>query len=457
MNSDGKIGNFSSVYMGTFDSERFWRDSGNSQLPLIRDNQANTIVSVMDELQFVFCNSSRDVMITRLPMNPIHKHYLYELGFTFLNNELPTIEAEDISLNTNKSICQLLTETQNQKYFKSLISPLSKFSPYSILPFTSELCKHYEIQNIVPDVKTVRKVNSKIFSHQLAKRLFDNTVGEIVYSSRELEVKGKHLIQNSPLLIKDEFGVSGKGNILIDSEKILERIVKHISKQENLGQKTLFLLEPLLDKYIDFSCQFEIDLTGEIRILSVQKMQNVGFAFSGIQTAKPSFLELLDRAEYFKQVNAIAIALYEEGYYGPVCLDSMLLKEGKIIPIVEINSRKSIGFINYYVDRFLSQFSTHSCINYFALGMNHYIDFEEILYNMTQKNILFLKNKPNGILPLSSNTLNINCKLSERENFDKTCKGRLYVSLVPENETNKELMLGKMKEILNNLGVKIFN
>lgn len=258
------------LYLGSFNSEQFWRPKRLSKLPAIADLQADTIVSVMDELGFVFCDSPDDLLITRLPIDETHKQYLRELGFSFLNNELPLMREE---ADLSKSLEKLLVETENYEHFKKLISSLSDFSPYSILPLTDSFCKNYQLQNPYPDIEGVEKVNSKLFSHQLSKKLFEDTVGEPIYSAEELERKGDQFLQHSSFLIKDEFGVSGKGNVLVSSPQILTRIVKYIAKQESTGQQTRFLLEPFLEKQIDFSCQFEIGSKGQVNIRSIQKMQ----------------------------------------------------------------------------------------------------------------------------------------------------------------------------------------
>lgn len=447
------------LYLGSFNSEQFWREADISHLPAIADRQADAIVSVMDELQFVFCDSIDDVLVTRLPMDGSYKDYLSELGFSFSHNELPLIEkTSGQGERSYKSICELLLESGNDDYYQNLLAPLSTLSPYSIDPFTKRLCQHYGLQWSGLDIEIVKKANSKLFSHQLAKHLFPDTVGEIVYSASELSEVGDRFLQSSSFLIKDEFGVSGKGNLLISSPQILNRIVTYISKQEREGKQTRFLLEPLLHKQTDFSCQFEIDATGETKILSIQKMQNSGFAFSSIQTAESSFQEFLDKSGYFEQVNAIASELHRVGYCGPVCIDSMLLQTGKIVPVVEINARKSMGFINHYIDRFLAQFSTQGRLMFFSLGLSRHVAFSEILQRMEQEEILFRKDRPNGILPLASNAFNVNWEVHKASaNRAKTFKGRFYGSVVCDNEEEKERIINRMDNIFANFDIQIFN
>ncbi|MDF5710781.1 MAG: hypothetical protein PUP90_24695 [Nostoc sp. S4] len=447
------------LYLGSFNAEQFWREADISSLPAIADPQADKIVSIMDELQFIFCNSTDDVLITRLPMDSSYKDYLWELGFCFSYNQFPLIElTSGEEKRSPKGICELLLNTENDDYYQDLLTPISRLSPYSIEPFTKKLCQQYGLQCPDLDIEIVKKVNSKLFSHQLAKHLFADTMGEIVYRASDLDAVGQRFLQSSPFLIKDEFGVSGKGNLLISSKQILQRIVTYISKQEREGKHTRFLLEPLLNKQTDFSCQFEIDATGETKILSIQKMQNSGFAFSGIQTAESSFQEFLDRSGYFEQVEAIAAQLHRVGYLGSICLDSMLLQSRKIVPVVEINARKSMGSINHYIDRFLAQFSAQSSLMFFSLGLSHHVVFSEILQRMQQAEILFLKDKPSGILPLASNTLNVNWQLHKASpNPKRTYKGRLYGSVVSNNDEEKERILNTMDNIFADLDIQRLN
>ncbi|MEH1790999.1 MAG: hypothetical protein V7L23_36930 [Nostoc sp.] len=448
-----------SLYLGSFNSEQFWRDADISQLPAIADQQADAIVSVMDEFQFVFCNSPHDLLVTRLPMDGFYKDYLWELGFSFAHNEFPLIEKmSESGKRSPKGICELLLEARCDPYYQNLLARLSTLSPYSVEPLTEKLCQHYNLQGSGSDIEIVKKVNSKLFSHQLGKHLFPDTVGEIIYSASDLDAVGNRLLQSSPFLIKDEFGVSGKGNLLISSLQILQRIVTYISKQERDGKHTIFLLEPLLNKQTDFSCQLEIDTTGETKILSIQKMLNSGFAFSSIQTAESSFREFLDKSGYFEQVEAIAAELHRVGYFGPVCLDSMVLEDGKIVPMVEINARKSMGLINHHIDAFLTQFSTQGRLMFFSLGLSRHVEFSELLQRMEQSKILFLKDRPKGIIPLASNTFNVNWELHKASaNQARAYKGRLYASVVSDNDEEQEQILNRMDNIFAELDIQRFN
>ncbi len=444
--------NSAKLHLGSFGSERFWRNPALSQLPGVVDAQADTIVAAMDELMFAACHAQNELLVTRQPMDKTHVDYLRETGFRFSNNDKPVELGASVS--ANDAICGLLQAAGNGAYFSELFADVTGLSPYSVLPTTEPFCRHYGIAQQIPTIEAVNKANSKLFSHALEVEELDEWHGETIDSAAELETAGKRLLENASFLIKDDFGVSGKGNFLVDSNPLLERIVRHIGKQEKQGKHTRFLLEPLLEKALDFSCQLDIGVSGEVAIVSAQKMENAGFAFSAIQTAEPAFVERLDRAGYLGKMQTVAARLYQEGYFGPVCIDSMLLKDGSIRSVVEINARQSMGLINHYVDRFLEPFSTQGSLLFFSLGLTRPVSFDEILHTMRQEAILFQADRPEGILPLSANTLSVN--RNTQASREAAYKGRFYASLVA---TRPEARLGlkeKMKRVFASLGINVF-
>lgn len=446
--------NTGSLYLGTFDSEKFWRNPELSTLPSFEDRQADAMVRAMDELQFVFCSHPKDKVITRYSMDPAHRNYLRELGFAFSSNEFAVYAGiSEEPLVAVDSICQLLTQTKHEHYFGKMISGL-QLSPYSVLPATSALCKKYSIKGPIPGLEAVKKVNSKAYSHRISKQLLENQVGQIAHSAKEVGVLGKEFLRKSLFLIKDNCGVSGKGNLLIASDNILERIVRHLNEQEKRGKRTELLLEPLLDKCVDFSCHFKIGLKGEVTIVSVQQMQNRGASFSRIWTAGLQLRQKLERSEYFEHVETIARALHREGYFGYVCVDSMILRNGQIVPVVEINARKSMGLINHFIDRFLSQYSVCGKLVCFTLQMSLHIKFEELLDRMRKRKVLFQKRVPSGLFPLSANTLQVNRKSAGMKKSLRFYKGRLYAAIATDTPEGVGRVLNTMNKIFADFGAR---
>ncbi|WP_185602126.1 hypothetical protein, partial [Paenibacillus sp. 598K] len=344
--------------MGMFDAERFWRDPGLARLPAFADRAAERIVAAMDELLFALCEPD-DLLVTRYRMDAHHLAYLHEIGFRFaasradLDDE--SEERHEGKPGEEATVFDLLARSLPERMLGAGWPEGVCLSPFAVIPGVAQAAAAHRLRLDCPSAETVREVNSKLYSLELGRRLGVPSDSRIVYSHEELLARGLELLRQGSFLIKDEFGVSGKGNLLIESESILRRIAAHLATQSGQGKTVRFIVEPFLRKALDFSCQFRIAADGGYRFISVQKVVNTGFAYQGSFTADERLLAILLDADYFELMREVARELYRSGYYGDVCVDSMLLEDGRVVPIVEINARKSMSLIKHRLDRQLQQ------------------------------------------------------------------------------------------------------
>ncbi len=443
-----------SLVMGEFNSEKYWRSENLSRLPEFSDKNSPDIILSMDELLFSFCNDN-DVLITRYRFNDSLKHYLNTIGFNFI------VSGESVQKSieeSSKSIFQLMYENKDRiSGVKAQINSGTKFSPYSVVPYCDVISDDLNLLFHGAKLDVVKEVNSKVYSCKVSKSLNLKYGGDITYNSRELSEKGEKLLEKGSFLIKDSYGVSGKGNLLINSPGILERIVKHLESQEKRGLASIFVVEPLLDRDIDFSCGFKIGKNGDVKIVSIQKMINNNFAYCGSYTADQEFAAGLYKNKYFEILEQVAHILYSDGYFGEVCLDSMILKSGDIVPIVEINARKSMGFINHRIDEYLSQFGQKGNLIFLNLGYRRELAFEHLLVRMDKEGLIFYPGKTNGVMPLSANTLFINKELDNKEKADAVYKGRIYFSVIAEDEEKRESLIKAVRALFKSLLCNIYN
>ncbi len=424
---------------GTFDCEEFWREKDLARLPSVEDRQAGNIVMAMDELMFVFCGSCGcyDTLVTRFEMDKEHKNYLNNIGFHFQAQHL--IEdygrLDDVR---KKNSCQLLLESKTIPDAIYENDNRSEYFPFSVLEESKAVSQKFNLDFDHPSIGVIKKVNSKIYSSNMNREMGMINPCDIVYSSRELRQKGEEYLRKSEFLIKDTFGVSGKGNLLISSLNVLNSIVNYLSRQEKKGKKVLFIIEPFLQKDFDFSCQFFIDENGQSEIISLQRLRNKNFAYEGSFTAEDELLDLLESRGYFKVIKDVAGQLYRDGYYGHVCIDSMVLKTGDIVPVVEINARQSMSLIKHQLDCYLAEYSLKCGFTFFSLHFNRHINFGEILEKMREQGLLYPSGKGGGIMPLSSNTLLINQKIQMSSTDRQETKGRFYAAFAYENEEQQE-------------------
>lgn len=436
------------LHLGRFDSEPLWRSPDVARLPAAADPQTAAVVERMDELLFCVGERGGHRLVTRHPMHPAHVDYLSDLGFRFSNHQPSAVGDDD-----GASTCALLAADDDDASGAAIFDGLRGCMPYSILPSTHAMVRRRGLDQPLPAIDAVRRANSKVFAHRIAQETLDECDGHVIDSAAELTRLGDALLADGPVLLKDDMGVSGKGNLRIDSPRLLARIGEHIARQEAQGKETRLVLEPLLDRVLDFSCQLDIGADGRVSVLSVQQMTNQGFAFSAIATATEDLLERLERDGYFTRARQVGARLFDEGYFGPACLDSMLLRDGRVRTLVEINARQSMGYINHRLDQHLMPTGVRGELSLFALGVPRGFDYGQLLDTLADAGLLFTPDRPEGLLPLSARTLTAN---TEDPDGPAQGKGRLYASVAAGDGERRRAIKAQAMEVVARLGMRVF-
>src|SRR5262249_28876994 len=138
------------------------------------------------------------------------------------------------------------------------------------------------------------------------------------------------------------------------------------------------LVQPLYDRAVDFSCHFEVTRDGW-RPVGVQVMENEGLAFAAVRPATGELLELLDAKGQWGVMERVAGALAREGYRGQVCVDAMVLRDGRLVPLLEINARKSMGLINLRLQERARAYGLDSHLSTLNLSFQRAVTFDEVL------------------------------------------------------------------------------
>ncbi|MBW4080651.1 hypothetical protein [Paenibacillus sp. S150] len=440
------------VHCGSFESERYWREADLAVLPSIPDAGAMAIVQAMDEMLFVFCGSG-DVLLTRSGMDQAQIDYLHSVGYSFKSNLYPlTLEGGEARGRQDAlNVFELLGSLDPGQEIDGLLSGGAVLEPFAVLPGTRQAARRYKLGPALPDEQTVRTVNTKTYSVAMRDRLSLPNIAQVARSADDLLRQGGALLEKGAFLIKDEYGVSGKGNQPVDTERTLHRIAGYLKSGRNKDKRIQFVLEPLLDRETDFSCQFRIDPAGKISIQSVQQLVNNGFAFGESQSPEPALLERLDRENYYEIMHSIGRELYADGYYGDVCVDSMLLRDGSLAPLVEINARKSMSLIKHGIDRQLNRDDLHTCLIQVPLVYTEEVRYEELLQRLEQTGILFSAEAGEGVLPLSSGTLKPPGPFRSAAHG----KGKLYAALAFRDGEHKKRLALKLDEVLTGTGYTI--
>lgn len=503
--SNRESGVIPKIIMGTFDPETRWRDSNLTRLPAMPDKDREAIVLCMDELLFPLCGP-HDVLYSRCRIDPALYEYLNGLNFSFqtryfydLCNEKMPLPAPDIfkqcmfrlaaDQSQNFTSENRVLQTAGSDYLENTVLPgstsLTKhtgdlhhtqskdvvvsthamhiLSPYAITADTLDYLRTAEPFGPLPDFETVVQVNSKLYSNQLLTRIGEKSYSIEANSAAEIEATGNILLRRGPYLLKDPFGVSGKGNLLIESETMQRIVAKHLLAQESGGLRTQFLLEPLLLKETDFSSHWFIQEDGKTEFISVQRMMNHQQNYSGSIKADEDLIRFLEDSNYFSVMDKALQLLAEDGYHGFVCFDSMILMDGEIVPIVEINARKSMGLINSFLDKHWEPYGQTGWLTFLSLGLPEGFTIEKLLQTLGNSGLLVTAPGDYGIVPLSSNTVMVNEIINRRRVAEGVQpkrgmpKGRLYVSVLGRDDGHRSELVESLRQVLGDMSVKVYN
>ena len=293
------------VRLGPFDAERWWRPSDLAALPAAAP-AADT--SAMDELLAGFC-APGDLLLTRRPIAPCLLSGLAACGITF----------------------------QHTVIGDEPVPACDRIEPYAVVPQTKALDR----ADRLPEVAAVAAVNSKTWSNALAERLGLPGTGRVVRSTAELVAAVAAV--DGPVVVKDPYGVSGRAALEVTTPGVLRAITRTLDRQRT---RVELLVQRRFDRVLDFSAHLEVSRDGGWRLRGVREMVNRGFRYLGSGPPSPELAGVLERAGYRDVLAEVASALHAAGYWGPAGVDSMLLRDGTVVPLLEINARQSMGLLS---------------------------------------------------------------------------------------------------------------
>lgn len=230
------------------------------------------------------------------------------------------------------------------------------FTPWGWTANVAALGKSVGASSGVPPVslETVRRVNSKLWSHALEQELGIAMKGACAAASfAELQeaIAQTCPLQNDKWVIKNPFGFAARERVLGRGPR-LEGAQGAWAQRQFAGGQTL-IFQPWLERVREYGLALEIEIDGSITILGVSDLQTngagtgTGYLF-GRQIDSHRLLELEGMARI------VGERLFQEGYAGPVGVDA-LEHTGGLHPLLEINARFTMGFVALAVERALKR------------------------------------------------------------------------------------------------------
>lgn len=391
MRQPGRPDMGSKIYISEFDSEARLRNKESCSLPVIDiyGGANRLLMRGIDGLTLTMAEEG-DIVVTA---EKLHDAYLAYWQSEICRAENYSPERKDAE--GGLSIYEILAH--DEKAGKMLRE--RSIVNYALVPGYYEMCRSLGIESDEPELETVTLLNGKSYSNELKERLGLPAAGIRIRSLDEYrKAVSRLLAEHGRVLIKDVMGVSGRGMLLIDSSGMAERLADHFKKQLDGGAKEPdFILEPMLDKDMDFSCLLRIDKSAGIITDGYQKNRSKGFSYLGTEPLSAEELGLILDSEYPKTVMQIAGDMAGRGYHGFACIDSMI-SEGQVVPLIEINPRMSLSRFNLVMQERLGI----KCRLSYAEGRRaEDISAEKILEMLDDEGILYTTERGKGVIPLA--------------------------------------------------------
>lgn len=193
-------------------------------------------------------------------------------------------------------------------------------------------------------------INSKINQTRWKESQKVNRVNSIVCSNK-FELEYALSVMPLPLVIKSEFGFSGRGSYIVKSKDEIKEISKKLNEisKENPGG---IIVEEWVEEFKtkDFSGLFELSSKKSTLLAITQMLVDKFGAYRG------SLIQKNFGEEFIKGMNSIinSYQRYSSSYSGPISMDGFAFKREDKLEIQymsEINFRYSMGRVLYDLNK----------------------------------------------------------------------------------------------------------
>ena len=222
------------------------------------------------------------------------------------------------------------------------IDPARRLRPFGWNQEAIEQNGRYLQPALHPPLSVVRRVNSRSFACGLEADLFpDDPRGTPVHSAAELGAFLARATAKSEWVIKAEHGNAGLANRRLSSTHLSAADLRFVNLR--LAQDSCLVIEPWLKRTCDRSMVFDVPFdVARLRIHETVCGDGgalVGSIFDPERQAAVPWHTLADASE------RIAARLDNEGYFGPVCVDSFDWRDGgrtRLRSLVDLNARHAM-------------------------------------------------------------------------------------------------------------------
>lgn len=327
------------VFLGNFEVEEKWA-RGEHTLPRVSAAGGSAVVNHMDEFAVLLAGADDHVVLKAAP-DPDYLGYLADLG-------VPLPELHVVARQEPRR-----TVTEDAVEDPELLERLSALtgcglSAHGVSEVEELLAERTGLTLAAPDAATCKSVNSKVYSRRAADELgLRQPTGwacENLLELQEAFLAARALLDRGHrVVVKEAFGVSGKGIAVLEGERRMDRLHGLIAKQvARSGQERIaFVVEDWVAKKADLNYQFTVGRDGAVGFDFVKELFTDGGVHKGHRM--PARLSASQVGELTDTAQRLGKKLAADGYFGVVGVDAMVDPDDGLYPVVEINARNNMS------------------------------------------------------------------------------------------------------------------
>ena len=439
-NTMGNADRTSLVLLGNFEVENQWAQGE----PRLGGSVARTaaLVNRMDEFALLLGGEQDHVVLKSYP-DLDYLEFLQGLGFG-----LPAIHTVSEQHPDRTVTEDALTDAGLLAGLSRIPAPVA-LAPHGISVLEEELAKRTGMTLTGPSAAVCKAVNSKVYSRRLAERIgLRQPTGWACETQEELDAAlpeaEKLLEAGEVLLIKEAFGVSGKGIATVESQQRLRRVTQLLRRSaERLGTNRVnVVVERLVVKTSDLNYQFTVGSDGSVCFDFVKEAHTVRGVHHGHRFPVP--LTGAQRASLEVAAARIGHELAADGYYGVVGVDAMLEPGGGVLPIVEINARNNMSTYQRRIEAEFMKPGQLALAKHYVLQLTAPIGFAAVSECLGE--LLLARPGQSGLVV--NNFATVNAASGAAGGFH----GRLYGVLLGADDCEVERMDAEVARRLGRLG-----
>ncbi|MYT31696.1 MULTISPECIES: ATP-grasp domain-containing protein [unclassified Streptomyces] len=361
------------VFLCNFEVERDWAENYIG-LPGPQVSGTDETVQRMEELGALL-GAESDFLLVQNPLDSSFRDYAAALGLTPPTELVPEKRPEGAG-----TAAAVLSSPQLLARLRELGEGGAYLIPMGTSPEVQKIAEETGLRLAGAGADIAEKVNSKIYSRRVTEELgLRSIAGRCCENIGELADALDWGLADSPaVIVKEAYGVSGRGLIVIDSPKKADRLLRMVRRRaaQSGSDRIDVVVERFLAKKADLNYQFVIGRDGSVHFDFVKQALTENGVHKG--HLMPAGLTPQHSAEIEQAAHTIGARLFADGFFGVVGVDAILGADDLIYPVLEINARLNMSSYQGSVIELLAPSGSAVLAKHYPLRLDRPLAFEDI-------------------------------------------------------------------------------